>query len=241
MRDEDRDVVVYEESRPRAGARADVGSRRRPRPPRRPPGRQPISSTAAMARLNLVMIHPFRDGNGRMARCLQTLILSTNQVFGQEFASHRGVAWQDTQAYYDILAETGGGHAGSPRTSTRSSTPSSRLVSLAVSPTSWHSGTVTTLGRVALVARCGAAAGACRSARSSPLRAWCRAVHRALVCRWPCWLHHPGRGVAVVAPQPLRGLRSPAPTARPGVRHARVERDRTVQPFDTSARVTSVR
>ena len=27
----------------------------------------------AMAHLNLVMIHPFRDGNGRMARCLQTL------------------------------------------------------------------------------------------------------------------------------------------------------------------------
>ena len=31
---------------------------------------------AAMAHLNLVMIRPFRDGNGRMARCLQTLVLA---------------------------------------------------------------------------------------------------------------------------------------------------------------------
>jgi Fic family protein len=30
----------------------------------------------AMAHLNLVMIHPFRDGNGRMARAVQTLVLS---------------------------------------------------------------------------------------------------------------------------------------------------------------------
>src|SRR5207245_372878 len=31
---------------------------------------------AAMAHLNLVMIHPYKDGNGRMARCLQTLVLA---------------------------------------------------------------------------------------------------------------------------------------------------------------------
>lgn len=30
----------------------------------------------AMAHLNLVMIHPFRDGNGRMARALATLVLT---------------------------------------------------------------------------------------------------------------------------------------------------------------------
>lgn len=40
---------------------------------------------AAMAHLNLTMIHPFRDGNGRMARALQTLVLAkrgiTNPVF----------------------------------------------------------------------------------------------------------------------------------------------------------------
>jgi len=35
---------------------------------------------AAMAHLNLVMIHPFGDGNGRMARCLQTLVLARGGV-----------------------------------------------------------------------------------------------------------------------------------------------------------------
>ena len=35
---------------------------------------------AAMAHLNLVMIHPFRDGNGRMARCLQSLVLARGGV-----------------------------------------------------------------------------------------------------------------------------------------------------------------
>ena len=32
----------------------------------------PVIVKAAMAHLNLVLIHPFSDGNGRMARCLQT-------------------------------------------------------------------------------------------------------------------------------------------------------------------------
>jgi len=38
---------------------------------------------AAMVHLNLVMIHPFRDGNGRMARCLQS------QVGGGRWQPHR--------------------------------------------------------------------------------------------------------------------------------------------------------
>ncbi len=37
---------------------------------------------AAMGHLNLVMVHPFSDGNGRMARCLQTLILATMYLPG---------------------------------------------------------------------------------------------------------------------------------------------------------------
>ena len=40
---------------------------------------------AAMAHLNLTMIHPFSDGNGRMARALQTLVMardgSPNPIF----------------------------------------------------------------------------------------------------------------------------------------------------------------
>lgn len=65
--------------------------------------------TAAMAHLNLVMIHPFRDGNGRMARCLQTMILARNQVLGPEFSSIEEWLGRNTQAYYDVLARTGEG------------------------------------------------------------------------------------------------------------------------------------
>ncbi|RYF28717.1 MAG: Fic family protein, partial [Comamonadaceae bacterium] len=65
--------------------------------------------TAAMAHLNLVMIHPFRDGNGRMARCLQTLILARNQVLGPEFTSIEEWLGRNTQAYYEVLARTGEG------------------------------------------------------------------------------------------------------------------------------------
>ncbi|MGI9157747.1 MAG: Fic family protein [Marmoricola sp.] len=73
-------------------------------------GEHPLLVTAAMAHLNLVMIHPFRDGNGRMARCLQTLILSRNQVLGAEFASIEEWLGRNTLAYYDVLAKTGHGN-----------------------------------------------------------------------------------------------------------------------------------
>ena len=47
----------------------------------------PAMIRAAMAHLNLVMIHPFRDGNGRMSRCLQTLVLAREQILAQELCS----------------------------------------------------------------------------------------------------------------------------------------------------------
>ena len=47
----------------------------------------PAIVRAAMAHLNLVMIHPFRDGNGRMARCMQTLVLARDGVVSPPFAS----------------------------------------------------------------------------------------------------------------------------------------------------------
>lgn len=69
----------------------------------------PIFVTAAMAHLNLVMIHPFRDGNGRMARGLQTLILTRNQILPSEFSSIEEWLGRNTGAYYDVLADTGEG------------------------------------------------------------------------------------------------------------------------------------
>lgn len=64
---------------------------------------------AAMAHLNLVMIHPFSDGNGRMARCLQTLVLARNRILSPTFSSIEEYLGRNTQAYYDVLAEVGQG------------------------------------------------------------------------------------------------------------------------------------
>lgn len=65
---------------------------------------------AAMAHLNLVMIHPFRDGNGRMARCLQSLVLASDGELAPIFNSIEEYLGRNTQAYYDVLAEVGGGN-----------------------------------------------------------------------------------------------------------------------------------
>lgn len=69
----------------------------------------PAIVRGAMAHLNLVMIHPFRDGNGRMARCLQTLALARDRVLSPEWMSIEEYLGANTQAYYDILAEVGKG------------------------------------------------------------------------------------------------------------------------------------
>lgn len=69
----------------------------------------PVLVRAAMAHLNLVMIHPFSDGNGRMARCLQTLVLARDRVLAPIFSSIEEFLGRNTQAYYDILADVGAG------------------------------------------------------------------------------------------------------------------------------------
>lgn len=63
----------------------------------------------AMAHLNLVMIHPFSDGNGRMARCLQTLVLGRDGILEPEFSSIEEYLGRNTQDYYNVLAQTGEG------------------------------------------------------------------------------------------------------------------------------------
>ncbi|HUZ43780.1 MAG TPA: Fic family protein [Acidimicrobiales bacterium] len=70
---------------------------------------RPALAHAAMAHLNLVMIHPFRDGNGRMARCLQSLVLAREGILAPPFASIEEYLGRNTQAYYDVLAEVGAG------------------------------------------------------------------------------------------------------------------------------------
>jgi Fic family protein len=63
----------------------------------------------AMAHLNLVMIHPFRDGNGRMARALQTMVLAQDRVVEPTFSSIEEWLGSNTQEYYDVLAVVGQG------------------------------------------------------------------------------------------------------------------------------------
>jgi Fic family protein len=64
---------------------------------------------AAMAHLNLTMIHPFSDGNGRMARCLQTLVLAIKGIVDPTFCSIEEYLGKNTQDYYDVLAAVGQG------------------------------------------------------------------------------------------------------------------------------------
>jgi Fic family protein len=64
---------------------------------------------AAMAHLHLVSIHPWADGNGRMSRSLQTLLIAREGVLAPEFSSIE--AWlgrsRNTWAYYEELQRRG--------------------------------------------------------------------------------------------------------------------------------------
>lgn len=64
---------------------------------------------AAMAHLNLVMIHPFKDGNGRMGRALQTLVLARAKIQSPPFLSIEEYLGANTPSYYEVLARVGGG------------------------------------------------------------------------------------------------------------------------------------
>jgi Fic family protein len=64
---------------------------------------------AAMAHLHLVSIHPWADGNGRMSRSLQTLMIAREGVLAPEFSSIE--AWLgrpgNTWDYYRVLQSRG--------------------------------------------------------------------------------------------------------------------------------------
>lgn len=64
---------------------------------------------AGMVHLNLTMIHPFRDGNGRMARCLQSLVFARGRILAPVFMSIEEYLGRNTQRYYDVLGEVGRG------------------------------------------------------------------------------------------------------------------------------------
>lgn len=61
---------------------------------------------AAVAHLWFVTIHPFDDGNGRIARAIADLALARSEGSPQRFYSMSGQIRIDRNAYYDILEAT---------------------------------------------------------------------------------------------------------------------------------------
>lgn len=61
---------------------------------------------AAIAHLWFVTIHPFEDGNGRIARAIADMALSRSEESPQRFYSMSAQIRAERKAYYDILEET---------------------------------------------------------------------------------------------------------------------------------------
>ena len=64
---------------------------------------------AAMAHLHVISVHPFRDGNGRVSRIVQSLVLAREGVSAPEFFSIEEYLGGHTQEYYAALREAQGG------------------------------------------------------------------------------------------------------------------------------------
>ena len=64
---------------------------------------------AAMAHLHVVSVHPFRDGNGRVSRIVQSLVLAREGLAAPEFFSIEEYLGSHTQEYYAALREAQGG------------------------------------------------------------------------------------------------------------------------------------
>ena len=64
---------------------------------------------AAMAHLHVVSVHPFRDGNGRISRIVQSLVLAREGLATPEFFSIEEYLGGHTEEYYAALREAQGG------------------------------------------------------------------------------------------------------------------------------------
>ena len=61
---------------------------------------------AGLAHLWFVTIHPFDDGNGRIARAIADMALARSEKSPQRFYSMSAQIRQERTAYYDILEQT---------------------------------------------------------------------------------------------------------------------------------------
>jgi Fic family protein len=64
---------------------------------------------AAMAHLHTVSVHPFRDGNGRISRIAQSLVLARDGLLSYEFSSIEEYLGAHTPDYYGVLQSVQGG------------------------------------------------------------------------------------------------------------------------------------
>ena len=77
-------------------------------------GKEPIDPVlkAGLAHLWFVTIHPFDDGNGRIARAIADMALARSENSPQRFYSMSAQIRQERKAYYDILEDTQKGNDG---------------------------------------------------------------------------------------------------------------------------------
>jgi Fic family protein len=61
---------------------------------------------AAVAHLWFVTVHPFDDGNGRIARAIADMALARSEGTAQRFYSMSAQIRQERNAYYDVLEST---------------------------------------------------------------------------------------------------------------------------------------
>jgi Fic family protein len=64
---------------------------------------------AAMAHLHVTSVHPFSDGNGRISRIVQSLVLARGGLLVPELGSIEEYLGHHTAAYYGALRDTQGG------------------------------------------------------------------------------------------------------------------------------------
>ena len=60
---------------------------------------------AAMAHLHVTSVHPFNDGNGRVSRIVQSLVLARERLTSPEFLSIEEHLGEHTSAYYTALRQ----------------------------------------------------------------------------------------------------------------------------------------
>jgi Fic family protein len=67
-----------------------------------------VAVRAAMAHLHVISVHPFRDGNGRISRIVQSLVLARDGLMSPEFGSIEEYLGAHTADYYAALNEAHG-------------------------------------------------------------------------------------------------------------------------------------